>query len=1052
MSGCTVPQESVRHWLAQAGAAWVLCAALAGTAAAADAKSAAAAKVDPEHAAKMAKGLEIFKQYVRPVLVKNCVKCHGGESVKNKLDLTDRERLLRGGESGPAVVVGDPKESLLYLLASHVEEPHMPQDGEKLPDEALARIAAWIENGAPYDAPLVAGKGEAESWTERTVPDEARKFWSLQPLRRVDAPGVHDEAWCRTPADRFILAKLEAAGLKPHAAASKRQLARRAYFDLTGLPPTPEELDSFLSDTSPEAYEKLIDRLLASPHYGERWARHWLDVARFAESHGFEHDYDRPSAYHYRDFVIKALNDDLPFDTFVKWQLAGDEFEPSNNLALTATGFLAAGVHATQITQKEVAKHRYDEMDDMVATTGTAMLGLTMGCARCHDHKYDPIPQRDYYAMLSTFTTTVRSEIDLDLDPEGYKKAKAAFELEHAPYAAAVEKFEAEEIPVRSASWEKSWTSPEGKYPWTILDLVRLESKEGVTLAKQDDGSVLATGKNPKFDTYTLVAHTDLAGIKAVRLEALADLSLAKGGPGRSEGGNFALSDFSVTVAPKSGEGKPVEVRLRRGRATFEQAKLPVTSAIDADDKSAWGVDPQVGKDHAAVFEPGTELGFPGGTVLTVTMRFEHSASQAIGRPRLSVATAPGPVELLAAGVPEHVRRILGTAAEKRTAEQAAALRKWYRTIDPAWLALDRKAQEHLLAAPKPKIVKALVASEGLPPVRLHTQGDDFFPETHFLRRGDPNQKDGVAPQSFVQVLMTAAEKEKHWRIEPPKGWRTSYRRRALADWITDAREGAGPLLARVIVNRLWQHHLGAGIVATPSDFGTRGEAPTHPELLDWLASELVASGWRLKPIHKLIMLSAVYTQGSDVDPAKARIDPDNRLLWRRPVRRLEAEVIRDALLAVSGALDTTMYGPGTLDEASRRRSIYFTVKRSKLVPMMQVFDAPDGLQGAPARPTTTIAPQALLLMNNPNVRQCAKSFARRVASDAKTPAEEAVRRAYQLALARSPTEGELADAVSFLKGQIESHKSSGKGDGRELALTDFCQALFCVNEFVYVD
>ncbi len=860
MRDCPARSRPCNHRLLYALALWLLSAGLTWPADSAQPKTPQVNPVDSDHAVKMAKGLDLFKKHVRPVLVQRCLKCHGGETIKSELNLSDREGLLHGGTAGPAIIAGNSRDSLLYKLITHAKDPHMPHKSGKLPAEAVAHIAAWIDNGAPYDKPLVAERNAGKSWTQTTLPADARQFWSFQPLRSVKPPAVKNGAWCRTPIDYFILAKLEAAGVHPNPQASKRQLIRRAYFDLLGLPPSAQEVEAFINDPAPDAYERLLDRLLASPHYGERWGRHWLDLARFAESHGFEHDYDRPSAYHYRDFVIKALNDDMTYDTFVKWQLAGDEFEPDNNLALMATGFLAAGVHSTQITKKEVEKQRYDELDDMSATTGTAMLGLTIGCARCHDHKFDPIPQRDYYRILSTFTTTVRSEIDVNLDPNGYHKAKAAFDREHQPYVAALKKFEAEELPARSASLAKAWTARPERFQWMIGDL-------------------------------------------------------------------------------------------------------------------------------------------------------------------------------------------LG-----RTGPRLAGLVKWSYTTDPEWRKLYQKRQDHLQKAPKPQLAKVLVSTEGLTPIRLHTQGDDFFKDTYFLHRGDPDQKEGPATQSFLQVLMTAPDEAKHWQVQPPSGWRTSYRRRALANWITDVDHGAGHLLARVIVNRLWQHHMGRGIVATPSEFGTRGERPSHPELLDWLATELIHHGWRLKPIHKLIMASAVYQQSSALDAASARVDRDNRLCWRRPRHRLEAEAIRDALLSVSGTLDTTMFGPGTLDEGSRRRSIYFTVKRSKLMPMMQVFDAPEALGSIGERPTTTIAPQALFLMNNANVRASASSLARRAAPDAMTPLESAVKAAYLTALARLPTAEELGDALAFLAQQSASYRAAGKTDGRELALADFCQVLMCMNEFVYVD
>lgn len=817
--------------------------------------------IGADHAEKMVKGLALFKSHVKPVIEAKCLRCHGGKKIESDFDLSDREGLLKGGQIGVAVVPGKSRESPLVKLIQHAKEPHMPQDGAKLPAEAIARIIEWIDLGAPYDNPLVASKLKGKPWTERVLPASAKAWWSFAPLTKPAIPEMKNAAWGENSVDRFILAKLEEAKITPNVAATSEQLLRRASFDLIGLPPTPDQIDAFRKDsasTTPQAaYERLIDKLLASPHYGERWGRHWLDLARFAESHGFEHDYDRPTAYHYRDFVIEALNQDLPYNTFVKWQIAGDEYEPTNNLALKATGFLAAGVHSTQITKSEVEKHRYDEMDDKLSTIATGMLGLTVGCARCHDHKYDPIPQRDYYRMLATFTTTVRSEVEAKPFPEAYVKAKAAFDKTHQPIVDKAEAFARDELIKRFAEWEKKPALP-----------------------------------------------------------------------------------------PKT---------------------------------------------------------------------------------------------------PGNIASLLRVPAEKRSPEQQTELLKWYRTID----AEAKKLDQTVLASAKkaPAAPKMLVATEGLSAIRLHSQGEDFFPETYFLRRGDPANKEGVATQGFLQVMMPTADAASRWWTPAPAGWRTSYRRRAFAEWITDVEHGAGPLLARVIVNRLWQHHMGRGIVATPSDFGTRGEPPTHPELLDHLAQELIKNGWRLKPIHKLIMTSAAYQQSTAVDSAKVKIDRDNKLFWRHPSRRLEAEIIRDAILAVSGDLDAKLFGPGTLDENSKRRSIYFTVKRSKLIPMMVIFDAPEALSGMAARPTTTIAPQALHLMNNPQVRQAARGFARRIANEPNL--DKAVHQAYLRALARPPSRDELADGIAFVETQMRTYREAQR---REAALADFCQVLMCLNEFIYVD
>ncbi len=396
---------------------------------------------------------------------------------------------------------------------------------------------------------------------------------------------------------------------------------------------------------SADAYEKLVDRVLANPHFGERWGRHWLDIARFAESHGFEQDYDRPNAYPYRDFVIRAINDDLPYDRFVRWQIAGDEIDPDSPLAMAATGFLAAGVHATQITANQAEKERYDELDDMTRTIGTTMLGLTLGCARCHDHKYDPLPTSEYYALASTFSTTVRSDYDVNMDAAGYRAALARHDAASTPLKAALTWLETNELPERFDRWYRQKAASEPA--WIILDPAEFRSAGGATLKPVGDGSLLATGKNPDLDTYTIIVKTDLAKITAVRVEALADPSLVKGGPGRAENGNLQLTNLRIVAKPIAGAAAPVEVKLANPQATFEQGP-PYTAAtiIDADEKSGWAVDPQFGKDHAVVFETTEEIGFEGGTALEFTLEFKGNAKHNIGRPRLSVTTAPRPVAL----------------------------------------------------------------------------------------------------------------------------------------------------------------------------------------------------------------------------------------------------------------------------------------------------------------------------------------------------------------------------------------------------------------------
>jgi cytochrome c553 len=579
-----------------------------------------------DHSQKMAQSQILFKTDIRAVLTENCVKCHGGEKVLSDFDLTTREGLLAGGARGVSVIAGNAKESRLIDFLSHRRQPFMPLEQPRLSDDTISKVAKWIDLGAAYDKPLVAPAENRADPMQVTSADRA--YWAYAPLQKTFPKGAS--------IDSLVRSKHQEKHLTAAPEASQSTLIRRLYFDLMGLPPEPTAITAFLSDKPPANYEALVDRLLASPHFGERWARHWLDVARFAESHGFEHDYQRAYAFHYRDFVTRAFNQDMPYDQFVRWQLAGDELAPEDPLAMMATGFLGAGVHPTQITISDAERIRYDSLDDMLATTGSAMLATTVGCARCHDHKYDPIPTNDYYRMLSAFTKTVRSEVILDL-----------------------------------RSLEKS-------------------------------------------------------------------------------------------VA-----------------------------------------------DHARV------------------------------RP-------------------------------------------------------DRE----------PNLQKVMISSEGqhVRPLRLHTSSDqipDFYKETYYLDRGDPGQKAGVAELGFLQVL-TRTKETTRW-MNKSRDKRTSGRRVALSYWITDVEYGAGNLLARVIVNRLWQHYFGRGVVTTPSDFGTQGDRPTHPELLDWLATELIRNGWRLKPIHKLILMSETYRMGELSSAENAKIDPENRFLWRRQPRRLEAEAIRDNALAVGG-------------------------------------------------------------------------------------------------------------------------------------------------------
>ena len=830
----------------------------------------AAEPVPADHAAKMAASRDLFAEKVGPFLKANCLQCHGSEKTKSGLNLASRELLLKGGDRGPAVVPGKGSQSLLVKLVARQDEPHMPPK-QPAPKEAVELLAKWIDLGAAYDKPLI-DSAAAGVKKPLTVTEKDRQYWAYRPLQTTPVPAVKNAKWPRNPIDHFLLAKMEAAGVTPAGDADRRTLIRRVTFDLTGLPPTPEDVEAFVNDLSPTAYEKVVDRLLASPQFGERWARHWLDPARYAESHGFEHDYDRPHAYHYRDFVIKALNADMPYDRFLRWQLAGDELAPDDPLALAATGFLGAGVYPTQITTREAERVRYDAMDDMLATTGHAMLGLTVGCARCHDHKYDPIPARDYYRMLAAFTATVRSEVEVDLGTPAEKAAMAAFEAKRKPLTDELTRYEEKELPVRLDTW----------------------------------------------------------------------------------------------VAERKGKG--------------EKPPTPSDTRAGAALKDLWG----------------------------------------------------------------------GAKADKLGKLTREAVLKWFGPQDAGWKERQAKVAELDKSRPKNTKVTIQATTEGRKPMRHHTSDGsipDFYPETYVLKRGDANQKDGVADPGFLQVLNRAPEGEKRWLAVAPKGAATSLRRAGLAKWVTDTEHGAGALAARVIVNRLWHHHFGRGIVSTVNDFGFQGDPPTHPELLEWLANDLVQHGWALKRVHKQMVMSRAYQLAGAATASGMKLDPDNRLWHHRPKRRLEAEAVRDSLLAAGGLLDPTMYGPGTLNEGMRRRSVYFQVKRSQLVPMLQVFDWPDTLTSAAARPTTVVAPQALLFLNNPHVRACAEGLAKRVRPAAEKGLADGVKAAYPVAFGRPPSDEELSAGVAYLTERRSAHTGS-----LDKALADYALVLMSLNEFIYVD
>ena len=928
------------------------------------------------------------------------MKAKAAGKLQGELRLDTRAGIRKGGESGPAVVPGDPEKSLLLKAIRH-ESFEMPPKS-KLPANVIANFEKWVKTGAadPRDGTATVLAPEVDIVV-------GRKFWSFQPLKDAVVPKVMNGAWCRNYVDRFVLAKLEAKEISPNAAATRRVLIRRLYFDVWGLPPEPAAVEAFVNDDDLKAYEKLVDRLLESEHYGERWARHWLDLARFAESNGYAFDKDRPAAYHYRDFVIKALNQDMPYDEFIRLQFAGDLLKGNDYMGQSATGFLASGTFTSQQTQKERERSRYEQLDDLIATVGTATLGLTLGCARCHDHKFDPVPSYDYYRLIASFAETGFQDFQFDRQPEIYKRDKAEFDTQHKPFVDARLAYEKETLPRKLAEWlvnrpmeivQPTLSDWQHAGPFAAETFDKAYAEAFPPEKKVDLTNTFQEGKLkwvPRPEWKDGVVHNTLAGDNSANY-LFRTIEAAIAGPLEISLGR----DDAIRVWLN---GKSVLAQKVTGGAAADQAKVKL--ALKA------------GRNELLI----------------------------------KIVNASGPsgfyFQMLPSGPPKNINAILKIAEEKRNDKQQAELLKWFTPYDAGWQTLNGPEQQHMKQHPKQDLMPIFAARKG---GTTYNFGADSR-KVYFLSRGNSNAKKELAKPGFLQVLMNDDDREYRWTLELSADSKTPIPSRiAFSDWLTDTQNGAGHLLARVIVNRLWQHHLGRGIVSTPSDFGSQGERPTHPELLEYLATELIKSGWKLKPIHRMIMTSSVYRQGNELSANGMQHDPENKLMWRRPSRRVEAEIVRDTLLAVSGELDETMYGPGSLKQEDRRRSVYLKVKRSVLIPILQLFDAPDAMQGIGDRSVTTVPPQALAMMNSPFVRGLAEKFAKRVQADANVSVEHVVNRAYAIAISRKPTENELATMRQFILQQSASYGNTP--EAKDLAVADFCQLVLCLNEFLFVD
>ncbi|MGE3309486.1 MAG: PSD1 and planctomycete cytochrome C domain-containing protein [Limisphaerales bacterium] len=955
-----------------------------------------------------------FSKEIEPILVKRCSECHGADQQKANLRLDSRPSALAPAKSGkPAVVPGRPDQSelLVRVLSTDADEV-MPPKGAPLTTEETDALKRWIEEGAEWPA------------------SDPSAHWAFRaPVRPLLPSPETGGTWGFNEIDPFILARLEAEGLSPRPEADRATLIRRLSLDLTGLPPAWRDVEAFLADTSDRAYERLVDRLLASPHYGEHMARGWLDLARYADSNGYQVDLAR-SIWPYRDWVIRAFNDNMRFDQFTIEQLAGDLLPDPTTDQRIATGFN----RNTKINDEgggDAEEYRTKAVKDRVATLGTAWLGLTLNCAECHTHKYDPVTHEEYYRLYAFFNNTTDGgnysaapsvpvpKPDLSDTFDHLKRRLAKARADRAALDAG--------LAVRQEAWEAR-ARTRGDV-WRTLNLTNALSTGGSSYTNLSDGSVLATGVNPIYDTITVEATTDLTGIRAVLLEVLPDPSLPKNGPGRwRQTGNFILDEFALTLEPASGGAgaKPVAVVFADATADWEQQYYRAEHAVDRNPKTGWAIGPRFGERHFLVARLPEPAGFEGGSRLTFRFEHYHGNSHCVGRFRISVATEADQEALWP--LPAEIRAIVGKREGDRTSEEAGRLANHYRSSLPEVRALEREIirledRERELSA---KSYSTLVIAErGEPeprPSYVHVRGN-FLEKGRAVTPGVPEAFPGLPPGAPANRL-------------------------GLAKWLVDP---ANPLTARVTVNRLWEQFFGTGLVKTSEDFGRQGEPPSHPELLDWLATEFLAVGWDVKAMQKRIVMSAAYRQGAAADDIRLEKDPYNRLLSRGPRFRMDAEMIRDHALAVSGLLNPKVGGPSVypvqipnlwkeigflrpeigMDEWPvsegpdlYRRAVYTFWRRVCTYPTFATFDAPSRDVCVARRPRTNTPLQALAGLNDPTFLEAARVFAQRVIVEGGATDGERLRFAFRTCLGRLPTVGEEDRLRAFLDQQIQGYRN----------------------------
>jgi hypothetical protein len=941
--------------------------------------------------------VERFRAEVEPILRDRCLECHShaGGKMKGGLTLDARSGWEQGGDGGPAVVPGNPEASLLMRMVRWEDEDHqMPPDG-KLPQGEIAVLERWVREGAvdPRVAEVAGGKDGG--------------WWSLRPLVAPAVPGAGH------PVDVFIGKALAEQGLEFSGEAGRTALVRRLHFALHGLPPQLEDVSAWPEDAS-GGWEGLVDRLLASPRYGERWARHWFDVIHFADSHGFEHDVKRENAWRFRDYVIGAFNGDTPWPRFVREQLAADVFYPEESQLTAALGFLGAGTYDMSAAGTALMSFEYLDRDDLVTQTMSAFASTTANCARCHAHKFDPVSQEDYFALQAVFAGIGKGDLEYDADPQVAAERKRWTALRGA-----VERRDAgvllaagqEEV---VASWEAARGG--GVVAWTVLRPEVFGAGDGVVLRRLGDESLLASGALPDKDVTVVTAASGVREVSGFRLDLLPDESLPAQGPGRPANGNVHLSEFEVRLF-RAGAAEPERLALAEAFSGFSQDSFGIAGSIDGKAETSWAIHPREGQSHAAVFVLSRPLVVEPGDRLQFTLRQLQGGAHLLGRWKLSAAGgARESLTLLPDGVVAALAVPRGERSEAQRLEVAAhVLGEW--------------AAVRLAGLPAPVAVWA--AGRAARNERgVITYGEPR--EIRVLRRGELDK-----PGVVVKPGALSAVPGLPGRFALADGVPEGLRRAALADWLVDP---GNPLSWRSIVNRVWHYHFGRGLCDTPGDFGRMGGEPSHPELLDWLTvwfrDEAKGS---LKALHRLIVTSRTWKQASLERSRGLAVDPENRFLWRMNRQRLDADAYRDAVLVVSNRLDPAVGGPGIehfakspgpqstpkLDytaydwtaPGAGRRSIYRVVWRGIADPFMEALDFPELGLTAPVRGFSASPLQSLALLNNEFVLRHSEALGQRAETGGLT-AVERVRAMFRQVLLREPDAVEL----EAMTGLVERH------------------------------